>query len=78
MDVALRAAPSLNGVVPGSLPVGLTVLIRASDTTYALPVDAAGRFSLAAIPPGRYRVSVAGDQYLRVGPPIAAAAMAKC
>lgn len=65
VDVALRAAPSLNGVVPGSLPVGLTVLIRASDTTYALPVDAAGRFSLAAIPPGRYRVSVAGDQYLR-------------
>jgi hypothetical protein len=69
VDVTLRDAPSLSGtVVPeggGSLPAQLTVLLRdETGRSQALAMGADGRFSSPAIPPGRYRVSIAGaDEY---------------
>jgi len=72
VEVTLRQAPSLSGaVVPESgraLPPQLTVVLR-DDTGRSQPLamGADGRFSIPAIPPGRYRVGLAGadDYYLR-------------
>ena len=69
VGVPLGAAPSLNGavVVQGGvgLPAHLTVLLRdETGRSTALAMGADGRFSTPAIPPGRYRVSIAGgDEY---------------
>jgi hypothetical protein len=72
VDVTLHDAPSLSGtVVPeggGSLPAQLTVLLRdETGHSQALAMGADGRFSIPAIRPGRYRVSIAGadEYYLR-------------
>jgi carboxypeptidase family protein len=72
VDVTLRDAPSLNGlVVPeggAGLPAHLTVLLRdESGRSVAVAMGADGRFSIPAIPPGRYRVRIAGadEYYLR-------------
>jgi protocatechuate 3,4-dioxygenase beta subunit len=69
VEVTLQVAPSLHGtVVPESgetLPAQLTVRLRGESghqTTVAM--DAGGRFSIPAIQPGRYFVSLGGaDEY---------------
>jgi hypothetical protein len=72
VSVILHEAPSLTGtVVPaggGNLPAPLTVLLRdETGRSQSLAVGADRRFSIPAIPPGRYRVSIGGadDYYLR-------------
>ena len=65
VSVALHEAPSLSGmVVPengGSLPAQLTVrLYGESGRTQAPALDHGGRFSIPAIPPGRYRIGLSG------------------
>src|ERR1035438_5242345 len=70
--VTLREAPSLGGeVVPEggvSLPAQFTVVLRdETGRSQPLAMGAGGRFSIPAIPPGRYRVGFSGadDYYLR-------------
>ena len=71
VSVTLLDAPTLSGrVVPesgGALPSQLTLVLR-DDAGHSHPLVASadGRFSIPAIPPGRYRVAFAGadDYYL--------------
>lgn len=69
VDVALHPAPSLSGIVvaesSGSLPRQLTLLLRdATGRVLSAAMGSDGRFSVAAIPPGRYNVAFAGaDDY---------------
>ncbi len=72
VDVSLHAAPTLRGTVSlegaGNLPGAVTVVLRGEDGhTQPLAAGAGGRFSIPAIPPGRYRVGIGGseDIYLR-------------
>ena len=72
ISVTLRDAPSLSGTVAleggGALPAQLTVLLRDENGRGpSLAVGADGKFSIGAIPPGRYRVSMGGgdEYYLR-------------
>jgi hypothetical protein len=73
MDVTLHDAPSLSGtVVPegaASLPAQFAVVLRGeAGRSQTLTVGAAGRFSIPAIPPGRYRVTFSGaDEYCLKG-----------
>lgn len=71
VEVTMLPAPSLSGTVVadgGSLPAQLTILLR-DETGYStsLAMGAEGKFSTPAIPPGRYRVSIAAPEeyYLR-------------
>jgi hypothetical protein len=69
VSVTLREAPSLSGMVVlesgGSLPAELTVLLHGeTGRSQPLAMGAGGRFSIPAMPPGRYRVSFSGaDEY---------------
>jgi hypothetical protein len=72
VGVTLREASSLSGaVVPesgGSLPAQFTVVLRdETGRSQPLAMGAGGRFSIPAIPPGRYRVGFSGadDYYLQ-------------
>ncbi|HUE04055.1 MAG TPA: carboxypeptidase-like regulatory domain-containing protein [Bryobacteraceae bacterium] len=72
VDVSLHAAPTLRGTVSlegaGNLPAAVTVLLRGENgRTQPLAGGADGKFSIPAIPPGRYRVGIGGsdDIYLR-------------
>ncbi len=72
VSVTLHEAPALSGMVVlasgGNLPAHLTVLLRdETGHSQSVTVGADGRFSIPAVPPGRYRVSIAGadDYYLR-------------
>lgn len=72
VDVTLQEAPSVSGMVVseggGSLPAPLTVVLRGeTGRSQMLTLGAGGRFSIPAIPPGRYRVSFGGadEYYLR-------------
>jgi hypothetical protein len=67
VNVTLRPAPSLSGIVAldtaGSLPDRLTLRLRAeTGRAYSLSIAPDGRFSTPAIPPGRYRLSLAGSR----------------
>jgi hypothetical protein len=69
IDVALHTAPSLSGTIVaesgGSLPRQLTLQLRdAAGQVLSVAMGTDGRFSMAAIPPGRYHVAFAGaDDY---------------
>ena len=74
VEITLREAPSLSGMVSrnggGSLPAHLWLDLRdESGVDRALPLDLNGRFSTPALPPGRYRASLAGggDYDLKCG-----------
>lgn len=56
-----RAANGLSGTVTyhgAPLKSGSVVLHGADDTVYTALIDATGRYAIANVPPGRFRVSV--------------------